>query len=112
MNILRVARLTASAPKDAKMLCFAPSGFNSKWRYLFGSNTFHDVIDYLCTRRQLPVNLAYSRFRDESKPAKAVKNGLVPSYGLYEPLTSSLALLRWNKNSNSGILFLVNLGPL
>ena len=60
-------------PKDAKTLCFAPSGLNSKWRYLFGANTFHDVIGYLCAHRQLPVKLAYSRLRDESKPATSLK---------------------------------------
>ena len=69
MNILRGGKIDRLAQKDAKTVCFAPSGLNSKRRYLFGANTFHDVIGYLCTHRQLPVKLAYSRFRDESKPA-------------------------------------------
>ena len=73
INILRGGKIDRLAQKDAKTLCFAPSGLNSKRRYLFGANTFHDVIGYLCTHRQLPVKLAYSRFRDESKPATSLK---------------------------------------
>ena len=76
MNILRGGKIDRLAQKDAKTLCFAPSGLNSKRRYLFGANTFHDVIGYLCTHRQLPVKLAYSRFRDESKPATSLKSRL------------------------------------